>query len=199
MTTTFYTKNLTGEIKEISYNGNIDEISNLITKSFGKTPLHEPIWIDNEGCEFVVPRNGQTLFILYRYIPVDIEFIPEWKCYEDNEERKILYYDEITLLIESKSMQNLYEEIVIFFYVNNSNSNNIFYSVERSSVEVIHEDYGSNVKQLRIPDDSESFISIKDLFLSFRNKYQHIPEGFFQYLAECSEKKWIGLKDLKMV
>jgi len=190
----FYAKNLAGEIKEISYT-KVDDIPMALTQAFGETPLYEPIWIDDEGDEFIVPRKGQTLLILYRYIPVNVKFIPEWTCYEEKEtEEEIFqtYYEEATLLIESKYMQDLYEEIVIFFYYNTgSTHDDIFYPSK--NMNIIEEDYGSHIKQISISSDTISFSSIKDLFLSYRHKYQHIPEGFFYHLAECAEKIW---KDL---
>jgi hypothetical protein len=188
---TFYAKNMIGEIKEITYIKD-KEISMSLIQAFGDTPLYEPVWIDDEGYEFVVPRNGQTLLILYRYIPVNVKFIHEWTCYRETElDEEILkkYYEEYTLLIESKCMQYLYEEISIFFYYN-ENDQNFYLS---ANMNVIEEDYGGHIKQISISSDAISFSSIKDLFLSYRHKYEHIPEGFFYHLAECSEKSWQDL------
>ena len=189
--TTFYAKNLTGEIKEISYSGKVDEIPTLLTQAFGETPLYEPIWLDDEGYEFVVPRNGQTLLILYRYIPVNVKFIIDYSCYEEKEER-ITNYNEMTLLIESKYINYLYEEIVIFFY--SKKDQNIFYPLEGSNIYAIDENYGGNIKQISIPSKAVSFSSIKDLFLSYKYKFENIPEGFFYHIADCVDNKW---KDLK--
>ncbi len=192
---TFYAKNMIGEIKEITYIKD-EEISMSLIQAFGDTPLYEPVWIDDEGYEFVVPRNGQTLLILYRYIPVNVKFIHEWTCYEEKEdEAQILrtYYEESTLLIESKYMQYLYEEIAIFFYFKDKDSNHDYIFYPSENMNVIEEDYGGHIKQISISSDTISFSSIKDLFLSYRQEYQHIPEGFFYHLAECAEKSWQDL------
>ena len=91
----------------------------------------------------------------------------------------------------NKKNKDLYEEIVIFFYFKNKSGSThdyIFYPSE--NIKVIEEDYGGHIKQIRISSDAISFSSIKDLFLSYRHKYEHIPEGFFYHLAECAEKNW---------
>lgn len=186
MNKVFYAKNLAGDIKEISYT-NVDLIPIFIEQSFGKIPLYEPMWIDEEGHEFTVPRNRETIYILYRYINVRVIFVFNYTLRETD---TIIEYGEYTLRIKKEDMEELYEDICITFY--KREDDNIFYS-ERSDIDIMEEDYGGFMKYILGPPIGETFNSIKDLFLSFRDKYQNIPEDFFNHLAECSQERWIRL------
>lgn len=179
----FKAKNMAGEIRELSYR-NFDEIPLILRQTFGHTPLYEPVWLDEEGSEKFPIHNGETVFVLYRYINIPVVFINDWACVEEDTQNM---YTEYTLLIESQEMQYVYEEVVLSFFYNKNN--NRFYS-EKSNFNIIEEDYGSNIKIIRFPDDTPYFTSIKDLFLSFKDDFMNIPEDFFDHLAECTEDKW---------
>ena len=185
MAITFYAKNLVGQIKELVYN-NIDEIPNLLTESFGSTPLYEPIWMDEDGYENFPPKNLETVFVLYRYINIPVSFVNNWMCIDEDTGRS---YTDYSIIIESNSMQNLFEEIVIDF--NKDNNEDIFYS-EREKILTLREEYGSLVRYIEFPDteNTVNFSSIKEMFLSFSDIYNNIPEDFFKHISMCVEKQW---------
>lgn len=178
----FKAKNMTGEIHQLSYR-NFDEIPLILTQTFGYTPLYEPVWLDEDGYEKLPIHNGETVFVLYRYINIPVMFFNDWSCVEEDTGD---IYTEYTLLIEQKEMQYIYKEVVLTFF-HNKNKNR-FYS-EKHNYNIIDEDYDSNIKIIISPD-TPYFTSIKDLFLSFKDKFKEIPEFFFDYLAECAEDKW---------
>jgi hypothetical protein len=180
MNKVFYAKNLAGDIREISYT-NIDSIPILIEEAFGKTPLYKPIWIDEEGNEFIIPRDGETVYILYRYINVRVIFVFKF-ILQDLGDRNNGIYEEYTLLIIKEDMEDLYEDICITFY---KRRDGIFYS-ERAEIDIMEEDEGGSMKYIIGPPIGETFKSIKDLFLSFKDKYENIPEDFFAHLALMS-------------
>jgi hypothetical protein len=179
----FNAKNLSGDIHQISYR-NFDEIPILLSQTFGETPLYEPVWMDEDGYEKFPPKNTETVYVLFRYIKVPIKFVYDWDCFEEDTD---LYYTEQTLLIESNDMQYVYKEIAISFFHNKKD--NRFYS-EKVRINILEEDYGSLTKYIHIPDDTIYFTSIKDLFMSFLNDFNEIPEEFYNHLAECVEDSW---------
>lgn len=178
----FNAKNLAGDIHQISYK-HFDDIPLLLSQAFGDTPLHEPLWMDEDGYEKFPPKNKETVYVLFRYINVPVKYVYDWGCFE-NENK----YTERTLLIESNDMHYIYEEIVISFFHNKDN--NKFYS-EKVGINIIYEDYCSLTKYISIPDDTHYFTSIKDLFLSFKNDFNEIPEDFYNHLAECAQDRWV--------
>ena len=181
---TFNAKNLAGDIHQISYKY-FDEIPILLSHAFGNTPLYEPVWMDEDGYEKFPPKNTETVYVLFRYINVPVKFVYDWWCVENDNNRS---FCERTLLIESSDMQYVYQEVVISFF-HSENKPTRFYS-EKVSINILEEDYGSLTKYIRIPDDTPYFTSIKDLFLSFRNDFNQIPEEFYNHLAECVEDRW---------
>lgn len=189
---TFNAKNLAGDIHQISYK-HFDEIPILLSQAFGDTPLHEPVWMDEDGYEKFPPKNTETVYVLFRYINVPVKFIYDWGCVEpaNIEYHEYRSYSERTLLIESSDMQYLYKEIVISFFYKEVRKDEPkrFYS-EKVRINILEEDYGSLTKYISIPDDTLYFTSIKDLFLSFKNDFKEIPEEFYNHLAECVENSW---------
>jgi hypothetical protein len=182
MNTIFYAKNLAGDIKEISYR-NIEEIHKLLEEAFGKIPLYKPLWINEQGIEFSFPKNEEIIYILYKYINVNVIF--EFNCIlQELDFNYSIQYEKYTLIITKEEMEGLYEEISISFYTNPSN---IFYSEERSNIDILDEEY--DVKYITGPPIGETFKSIQDLFLSFRS-YYNISEDFFIHLAQCVQEKW---------
>lgn len=193
---TFNAKNLAGDIQQISYK-HFDEIPLLLSQAFGDTPLHEPVWMDEDGYEKFPPKNTETVYVLFRYINVPVNFVYDWGCVENDnirEERRDdieenRSFTERTLLIESSDMQYVYKEVVISFF-HSEDQPTRFYS-EKVHINILEEDYGSLTKYISIPDDIPYFTSIKDLFLSFKNDFNEIPEDFYNHLAECAEDRWI--------
>ena len=185
MPITFFAKNLSGQILNITYN-KAEEIPNILVETFGKEPLYSPVWLDEDGYENFPPRNQETVFVLYRYTDIKVIFVNDWACSEFNTNKS---YTEYSLIIESKSMEDLYEEIVISFF--KEDNNNIFYSeLEFSKIRILHEDRGSQYKVIQIGENAIYNTSIKDIFMSFRHIYTHIPEDFFRHLADCAENSW---------
>jgi hypothetical protein len=176
----FYAKNLAGDIKEISYR-NIHEIPILLEDAFGKVPLYNPIWIDEEGDEFTVPRNGEMIYILYRYINVKVIF--NYNCILQEIDANSIQYEQYTIHIKKEEMEELYEEISISFLY----SSKTFYS-KISNIDILEEDYG--IKYITSSPIKETFQSIKDLFLSFKDYYHNIPQDFFIHLSECTQERW---------
>lgn len=195
---TFTAKNLSGEIHQISYSY-FDEIPLLLSQAFEHTPLYEPIWIDEDGYEKIPPKNTEIVYVLFRYINVPVNFVYDWGCVENDiendnirEERRDdieenRSFTERTLLIESSDMQYVYKEVAISFFHNKDN--NRFYS-EKVRINILEEDYSSLTKYISIPDETPYFTSIKDLFLSFKNDFEYIPEEFYNHLAECAQNRW---------
>ena len=181
----FNAKNLAGEICQISYR-DFNEIPLLITQCFGYIPLYEPVWLDENGNENFSIKNGDTVYILYRYINIPITFINDWTCIEQNTTNM---YTEYTLLIEAKEMLYIYEEITISFYHIKSGNRDLFYS-EKHPLNIIEEDYGANIKCFFIPYNTPYSTCIKDMFLLFRDCYQNIPEDFYDHLSNCVEDEW---------
>ena len=183
---TFTAKNLAGDIHQISYK-HFDEIPLLLSQAFGDTPLHEPVWMDEDGYEKFPPKNTETVYVLFRYINVPVKFVYDWGCVENNIEEN-RSFTERTLLIESSDMQYVYEEVVISFF-HSEHKPTRFYS-EKVHINIIEADYASLTKYISIPDDTPYFTSIKDLFLSFKNDFNEIPEDFYNHLAECVQNRW---------
>jgi len=187
MSITFDAKNLAGDVHKISYK-HFDEISTLLTNAFeNNDPLYEPVWLNEDGNEKFIPKNNEEVYVLFRYINVPVSIILDWSCVEGEEVEEGNYkYTEYTILIESKDMKYVYEEVVLTFFYDKSNK--LFYSEE--GVNIIEEDRGSLTKYIHLQYDAAYFTSIKDLFLSFKNDFQKIPEDFFIHLSECVENKW---------
>lgn len=182
---TFYAKNLAGDIHQISYK-NFEEIPLLLSESFGYTPLYEPVWISEDGNEKFCPKNKQTVYVLFRYSNIPIDFIVDWCCIEINTRCSYLEY---TLLIKSN---DIYDEFVRSFF-HKTEEDNRFYS-EKVRVDILDEDYASSTKYISISDDTPYFTSIKDLFLSFKYDFQNIPDDLFEHMAVCAEKRWRYMK-----
>jgi hypothetical protein len=181
--TIFYAQNMTGEIRELVYN-NIDDIPLLLKENFGDDhPLYEPIWLDEDGDEKVPPRNKEKVYVLYRYKNIPIIFVNNCGCVDENTRKKYSHY---SLIITRENMENLYDEIVIDFY--KEIERNIFYSErEFRYIHIDYEEYGSATKYISINEDTKFYTSIKDLFLSFKDQFNNIPDDFFNHLSLCSE------------
>lgn len=186
---TFNAKNIAGDTKQISYKY-VDDIPILLSQEFGdiNSPLYDPIWMDEDGYENFPPKNTETVYVLFKYINVPVKFVYDWCCIniEQDIDRN---YREMTLLIESNDMKYVYKEIVISFFHNKTNGENRFYS-EKVYIDILDEDRCSLTKYISIPPDVHYFTRIKDLFLSFKNDFEEIPEEFYNHLAECVENRW---------
>lgn len=126
-------------------------ISTSLPKRFSGSCL---ICVCFNDVECKVPKKGDVVSVLFRYKKIPVIFV------YDNNIRKY------SLIIEEKSMDNLYDEIFIEFNVDISN------------------------KRFCHENNDRSFTSIKDFFMSYYQPYNKIPLDFFEHLSNCVETYW---------